>query len=77
MSAMPPADHHATATFLGHPRGLFILFVTELWERFSFYGMRALLIFYLTKQFLFSDERAGMLYGAYIALVFVSPLVGG
>ncbi|WBQ18398.1 peptide MFS transporter [Sphingobium yanoikuyae] len=77
MSAMPPADHHATATFLGHPRGLFILFFTELWERFSFYGMRALLIFYLTKQFLFSDERAGMLYGAYIALVFVSPLVGG
>ncbi|WP_420144327.1 peptide MFS transporter [Sphingobium sp.] len=63
--------------FLGHPRGLFMLFFTELWERFSFYGMRALLIFYLTKQFLFSDERAGMLYGAYIALVFVSPLVGG
>ena len=64
-------------TFLGHPHGLFVLFFAELWERFSFYGMRALLIFYLTKQFLFSDTRASMLYGAYIALVFVSPLVGG
>ena len=71
--ATPPE----TVSFLGHPRGLFVLFFTEMWERFSFYGMRALLIFYLTKQFLFSDERAGMLYGAYIALVFVSPLVGG
>ena len=64
-------------TFIGHPRGLFVLFFAELWERFSFYGMRALLVFYLTKKFLFSDERVGMLYGAYIALVFVSPLVGG
>lgn len=74
---VPAVTDLAHRTYLGHPLGLFVLFFTELWERFSFYGMRALLIFYLTKEFLFSDERAGMLYGAYIALVFVSPLVGG
>ncbi|PZU57822.1 MAG: MFS transporter [Sphingobium sp.] len=64
-------------TFLGHPRGLFLLFFAEMWERFSFYGMRALLIFYLTKHFLFSDQDASRSYGAYMALVYVSPLVGG
>lgn len=65
------------STLLGHPRGLFILFFAELWERFSYYGMRALLIFYLTKHFLFSDTRAGLLYGTYTSLVFISPLIGG
>ena len=44
------------ATILGHPRGLIVLFLTEMWERFSFYGMRGLLIVYLTQHFLFSDE---------------------
>jgi len=45
-------------TILGHPRGLFILFLTEMWERFSYYGMRGLLIVYLTQHFLFSDEKS-------------------
>lgn len=63
--------------FAGHPRGLGVLFFTELWERFSFYGMRALLIFYLTKHFLFSDREAYAIYGAYTALVYIGPLVGG
>lgn len=64
-------------TFLGHPRGLVTLFFTEMWERFSFYGMRALLVIYLTQHFLFSDEKAQGLYGAYAALVYLIPVVGG
>lgn len=66
-----------TATFFGHPRGLMVLFATELWERFSYYGMRALLIFYLTQHFLFSDQKAYLIYGAYTALVYVMPVIGG
>ncbi len=63
--------------FLGHPKGLYVCFLTELWERFSYYGMRALLIFYLTQHFLFSDDRAYLIYGAYTALVYVMPVLGG
>ncbi|MGI9321960.1 MAG: peptide MFS transporter [Pseudomonadales bacterium] len=62
---------------LGHPKGLFILFFTEMWERFSYYGMRALLILYLTKHFLFDDKSAGLLYGSYTALVYAMPVLGG
>jgi proton-dependent oligopeptide transporter, POT family len=64
-------------TILGHPAGLFVLFFAEMWERFSYYGMRALLIFYLTKHWLFSDERASVVYGAYTALVYITPVIGG
>ena len=64
-------------TLLGHPRGLFVLFFAEMWERFSYYGMRALLIFYLTQHWLFSDERSGVIYGAYTALVYITPVLGG
>lgn len=60
-----------------HPRGLFILFFAEMWERFSYYGMRGLLIFYLTQHFFFNDEAAGSLYGSYTSLVYLLPLVGG
>lgn len=67
----------AAGTFLGHPKGLFVLFFAEMWERFSYYGMRALLIFYLTKHWLFSDEESGIIYGAYTALVYITPVVGG
>jgi POT family proton-dependent oligopeptide transporter len=67
-----------SATFLGHPRGLFVLFFVEMWERFSYYGMRALLIFYMTKGFLgFGDKQAYGVYGAYTALVYATPFVGG
>ena len=66
-----------TKTFLGHPRGLFVLFFAEMWERFSYYGMRALLIFYLTKHWLFDDSRANLIYGAYTALVYITPVIGG
>ena len=64
-------------TFLGHPKALFILFFTEMWERFSFYGMKALLIFYLTKYYLFSDDAGNLLIGSYAALVYAMPVVGG
>ena len=60
-----------------HPRGLHILFFAEMWERFSYYGMRGLLIFYLTQHFLFSDSEASSQYGAYTALVYLLPLLGG
>ncbi len=60
-----------------HPRGLFVLFFAEMWERFSYYGMRGLLVFYLTQQFLFEDKRAGAQYGSYATLVYLLPLVGG
>lgn len=61
----------------GHPKGLYVLFLTEMWERFSFYGMRALLVFYLTKHFLFGDQAALGLYGAYVALGYATPVIGG
>lgn len=67
----------ARGTFLGHPKGLFVLFFAEMWERFSFYGMRALLIFYLVQHWMFSDSEAGIIYGAYGALVYITPVVGG
>jgi dipeptide/tripeptide permease len=58
-------------------KGLFVLFFAEMWERFSYYGMRALLIFYLTKHWLFDDAQAGVIYGAYTALVYITPVLGG
>ena len=64
-------------TILGHPRGLFVLFFAEMWERFSYYGMRALLIFYLTKHWLFDDGKANLIYGAYTSLVYITPVLGG
>ena len=60
-----------------HPRGLFVLFFTEMWERFSYYGMRGLLVFYLTQHFLFEDKDASNAYGSYATLVYLMPLVGG
>ncbi len=63
--------------FAGHPKGLFLLFLAEMWERFSYYGMRALLIFYLVQHWMFSDSEASVIYGAYTALVYITPVVGG
>jgi POT family proton-dependent oligopeptide transporter len=60
-----------------HPRGLVVLFFAEMWERFSYYGMRGLLIFFLTQQFLMSDKAASAGYGAYTSLVYLLPLIGG
>ncbi|MFN3726603.1 MAG: peptide MFS transporter [Allosphingosinicella sp.] len=77
MATNPQYAAEAQRTILGHPRGLFVLFFAEMWERFSYYGMRALLIFYLTQHWLFSDERSGIIYGAYTALVYITPVLGG
>ena len=63
--------------FAGHPKGLYVLFFAEMWERFSYYGMRALLIFYLTQHWLYNDEKASVIYGAYTALVYIAPVLGG
>ncbi|RAK56776.1 peptide MFS transporter [Phenylobacterium deserti] len=60
-----------------HPRGLIVLFFAEMWERFSYYGMRGLLIFYLTQHLLFDDSVASAQYGSYTSLVYLLPLLGG
>jgi len=69
---------------LGHPSGLFVLFFTEMWERFSFYGMRVLLINFLTMAavgsnpgWAWTSENAGALFGTYAGLLYVTPIVGG
>ena len=67
----------AEDTWFGHPRQLARLFTTEMWERFGYYGMRALLTLYLTKHFLFDDQTTNGLYGGFTALVYLTPLVGG
>ncbi|URW75825.1 peptide MFS transporter [Sphingomonas donggukensis] len=69
-----PADQK---TWFGHPHQLARLFTTEMWERFGYYGMRALLTLYLTQHFLFGDRSATGLYGGYTALVYLTPLIGG
>jgi len=60
-----------------HPKGLYLLFVTEMWERFSYYGMRALFMLYITKALLFDKGFAGQVYGSYTGLVYLTPLLGG
>ena len=61
----------------GHPKGLFILFLTEMWERFSYYGMRSLLVYYMVKQLMFEHGFASQIYGLYTGLVYLSPCLGG
>jgi dipeptide/tripeptide permease len=63
--------------FFGHPKGLFVCFTTEMWERFSFYGMKYLLLLYLTKYHLFSDSNGLEVLGSYAALVYAMPVIGG
>ena len=62
----------------GHPVGLYTLFFAEMWERFCFYGMRALLVLYMGKEFLkYDDTSANAVYGAFTALVYMTPFLGG
>ncbi len=61
----------------GHPTGLYLLFTTEMWERFSYYGMRALFTLYLTKALLFDKALTSAIYGDYTSLVYLTPLIGG
>ena len=60
-----------------HPKGLYLLFSTELWERFSYYGMRALLVLYMVQHLFYSTEEAGLIYGLYTGFVYLTPLIGG
>ncbi len=72
------ADNYAhDAELWGHPKGLYVCFTTELWERFSFYGMKYLLLLYLTKYHLFSDEAGLDVLGSYAGLVYALPVIGG
>src|SRR5580692_1682446 len=64
-------------TWFGQPRGLTILFLTEMWEIFSYYGMRTLLVYYMTKQLLIGQERASLIYGVYLATLYFTPIFGG
>ncbi len=66
-----------TEEFAGHPRGLYMLFFAEMWERFSFYGMRAILVFYLVRHWLYEEGEANGVVGAYGALVYIMPVLGG
>ncbi|MCD5969425.1 MFS transporter, partial [Riemerella anatipestifer] len=66
----------------GHPAGLYLLFFTEMWERFSYYGMRAILIYYLTKTYLqgglsIDPAHASLIYGYFTGFVYFTPLIGG
>lgn len=72
------SDSSAVPASQGHPPGLYMLFFAEMWERFCFYGMRALLVLYLTKGFLgMTDEDGGNVYANYNALVYLTPIIGG
>ena len=77
MSTAIPAAGAPPAEFLGHPKGLYVCFFTEMWERFSFYGMKTLLLLYILKYHLFTDDAGYQLLGAYGGLVYAVPVVGG
>ena len=63
--------------WLGQPRGLSVLFLTEMWMQFSFFGMRTLLVYYMTKQLMIDQQRSSLIYGGYAAAVYFTPIVGG
>ncbi len=70
-----PADNALVQK--GHPKGLYVLFVTEFWERFSYYGMRAIFVLFMTDKLLFDKAVAANIYGSYTGLVYLTPLLGG
>ena len=63
--------------FFGHPKGLRVLFFAEMWERFSYYGMRALLVLYMIDAFDYTKKESYAIYGAYTSLVYACPVIGG
>ncbi|HEX7724980.1 MAG TPA: peptide MFS transporter [Rhizomicrobium sp.] len=70
-------DRLHAKTWFGHPRGLTILFLTEMWDQFSFFGMRALLVYYMTKELLITQSHSSYIYGLYSSFVYFTPLIGG
>jgi POT family proton-dependent oligopeptide transporter len=80
LQTVPPAaqaDEAAPGEWFGHPRGLTILFLTEMWEKFSFFGMRALLVYYMIKQLAIPQGKASLIYGGYAAFAYFTPILGG
>jgi proton-dependent oligopeptide transporter, POT family len=73
----PEATPPVAKASKGHPKGLYVLFATEMWERYNYYGMRAILVLFMTKALLFDKVFASNLYGSYTSLVYLTPLVGG
>ena len=67
----------AQPTWFGQPRGLTVLFLTNMWEQFSYYGMRALLVYYMTKQLLIGQAQSSFIYGTYTACAYFTPIIGG
>jgi POT family proton-dependent oligopeptide transporter len=76
-SSLESGQRMSDASWFGHPNQLARLFFTEMWERFGYYGMRAILTLYLAKHFLFTDNVTNGLYGAFTSLVYLTPLFGG
>ena len=72
-----PAQAPPVAVQTGQPKGLYVLFTTEMWERFSFYGMRAIMKLYMVKALLLSEAASSEIYGSYLGLVYLTPLLGG
>ena len=72
-----PASEPARAQWFGQPRGLTILFLTEMWMQFSFFGMRTILVYYMIKQLMIPQERSSLIYGGYAAAVYFTPIFGG
>jgi POT family proton-dependent oligopeptide transporter len=77
MQTVPVREQSAAAASSGHPRGLYLLFATEMWERFSYYGMRAVLVLFLTKAMMMDKAFASKFYGGYTSLIYLTPLIGG
>jgi POT family proton-dependent oligopeptide transporter len=61
----------------GHPKGLYVLFTTEMWERFNFYGMRAILALFMVNALRFSEAEASIIYGGFLGLCYLTPMLGG
>ena len=74
---MTDARAPVPSNWFGQPRGLTILFLTNMWEQFSYYGMRALLVYYMTTTLLFGQEQASSIYGFYTAFAYFTPIIGG
>lgn len=72
-----PLTSQSGTEWFGQPRGLTILFLTDMWEQFSYYGMRSLLVYYLVNELLIGQERASLTYGVYTAFVYFTPILGG
>lgn len=72
-----PIDNPGGVARSGHPKGLYVLFMAEMWERFCYYGMRVLLTLYLVKSLMKGDAEAALIYGAYTSLVYAAPVLGG